>query len=760
MKIVRKKIPVEEFITDLGMNSGNAEMAQLEIEEKQLKIEYKSSSMEDSTDALLDTICALAQKTKGNRSSQYIQPTTDLSVLKMNNFNGNDIPQKTISKIEELKSIIASIENRPANTSEIQFSKAYKIDYAIELNRAQLEAVTTITGPVLVIAGAGTGKTRVIVHRVAFMLENGILPKEILLLTFTCKAAVEMTARVQELLNDDNVEKVYGGTFHSFSNHILRKHARLLNIPGNFSIIDSDDSADTIDLVKSELKLSSVEGVPFPKKKTIQEIISSARNRNLTIKELIEDEFSNLVEYLEQIEMISQGYAMYKKMCRIFDYDDLMDVLRDALRDNLLFRQQVQDEFKYIMVDEYQDTNVVQKEIVELLSDAHRNILVVGDDAQSIYAFRGANYENILRFPQMYPDCKLVKIEQNYRSNQKILDFTNDIIRNAKIGYKKRLYSKITTDTLPLVKKFYDQQQEAEYIVSKILEYRERGIELNQVAVLVRAFWHARYIEVELNKRGISYIAVGGLAFNERKHVKDVISYLRIIENPFEAVAWHRVLTYLPGVGRVSAHKIIEKIIAEKEFTTVSFEKSKFSEELRVLMNMLKAASDNSNSLVHKLEIIKNYYTPILKATGPDYQIRLQDIEVLATLASQYDSLAKFLTDFALDPPSKRFGNKATPLIDEGEDKPLTISTIHSAKGLEWHSVFIPHALDGMIPSVKAIKNIEELEEERRLFYVACSRAKEDLIITMPSYIASYNGFMSYPSRFLVEISKDKYQFE
>jgi DNA helicase-2/ATP-dependent DNA helicase PcrA len=731
----------------------------MSLEENVLGIDNAGQSDENSSDSFLDAISALALKAKENAPAPYVQPSTDLSVIKMDEYPEADISEKTSAKIEELKSIIQSIESRPASTSEIQLAKSYKINYAFELNRAQLEAVTTIYGPVLVIAGAGSGKTRVIVHRVAFMLENGITPQEILLLTFTRKAAFEMTARVQELLKDEGVQKVFGGTFHSFSNYVLRKYANLLNIPSNFTIIDSEDSADTIDLVKSELKLISKEKA-FPKKHRIQEIISSARNRNLTIKEVIEDEFTGLIEYLDQLELIRQGYARYKKICNIFDYDDLMDVLRDSLRDNVMFRTLVEQEYKYIMVDEYQDTNVVQKDIVEYLSETHRNILIVGDDAQSIYSFRGANYENILRFPQKYPYCKVIKIEENYRSNQKILDFTNDIIRSAKIGYKKRLFSNIKKDALPFVKKFYDQQMEAEFIVSKILEYREKGIELNQVAVLVRAFWHARFIELELNKRGIPYIAVGGLAFNERKHVKDVISYLRIIQNPYEAVAWHRILKYIPGVGIVSARKIIEKIIAEKGLNIDSFEKTKFAEGLRSLVEMLKAASDTSITLAHKLEIIKAYYTPILVAAEPDYQIRLLDIGVLVTLAGQYDSLTKFLTDFALDPPSKRFGNKTTPLIDEGEDKPLTVSTIHSAKGLEWYSVFIPHALDGMIPSIRAIKNLEEMEEERRLFYVACSRAKEDLTITMPSYVSTYSGFMSYPSRFLVEIGKDKFQYQ
>jgi len=713
----------------------------------------------NDNESFLDLVGDLALRQKIASSSYIDQPGTDLATISLTDFPEVESSEQSLKKIEELKSIILSIESKAIQTKEIKLLKNYKIDYKNELNVPQLEAVTILNGAVLVIAGAGSGKTRVIVHRVAFMLENEIDPGEILLLTFTRKAASEMIGRVQGLLNDNKAQKVFGGTFHSFSNYILRKNANLLDIPSNFTIIDSEDSADTIDLIKSELKIEKKEKA-FPKKNRLQEIISSARNRNLTIRDVIQTEFSGLLEFIDQIELINKGYEKYKRICQIFDYDDLMEVLRDSLRDNMIFRRKLNKEFRYIMVDEYQDTNIVQKEIVEYLSEGSGNILVVGDDAQSIYSFRGANYENILRFPQKYPECRIIKIEQNYRSNQKILDFTNDIIDNARIGYKKHLFSRILYDTLPVVRKFYDQQLEAEFIVDKIIEYREKGIALNQVAILVRSFWHARYIEVELNKRSIPYIAVGGLAFNERKHVKDIISYLRIIQNPYDAVAWHRILKYLPGVGLVTARKIIEKIISEKGLEKSSFENTKFAEGLNRLTEMINRASDNKISISQKIGMILEYYSPILQATESDYQIRLLDIGVLVDLSSRYDALDKFLTDFALDPPSKKFGNKTVPLIDESEDKPLTVSTIHSAKGLEWNSVIIPHALDGLIPSVRALNNIEEIEEERRLFYVACSRAKQDLIITMPSYVSTYNAFLSYPSRFLVEISKEKFHYK
>ena len=718
-----------------------------------------SGEQEDISGSFLDRVQDLADIKNITHSPYINRPGTDLATISPELYPEVQFTNSTRKKIDELKTVIKSIESKYDKVPDIKLDKKYRINYNNELNQAQLNAATTINGPVLVIAGAGSGKTRVIVHRVAFMLENDIDPGEILLLTFTRKASNEMIGRVQQLLNDKNAQKVFGGTFHSFSNYILRSYSNFLGIPSNFTIIDSEDSADTIDLIRSELKIINKDKA-FPRKGRIRDIISSARNRNLTIKEVIYDEFSGLMEFSGQIELINTGYEKYKKICRIFDYDDLMEVLRNFLRDNPGFRKKINNKFRYIMVDEYQDTNILQREIVEYLAETDRNVLVVGDDAQSIYSFRGANYENILRFPQKFPECRVIKIEENYRSNQRILDFTNEIIGNAVIGYKKHLFSRIMHDSVPMVRKFYDQQAEAMFIVDKILEYREKGIALNQIAVLVRAFWHARYIEIELNKRNIPYIATGGLAFNERKHVKDMISYLKILENPYDAVAWHRILKYIPGVGLITARRMIEKIVADKGMLNLTFEKTRFAEGMNLLMSAINNAKDTKFTVSRKIEIMMEYYSPVLRATESDYQIRLLDINVLIDLASGYDSLEKFLADFALDPPSKKFGNKTVPLIDESEDKPMTISTIHSAKGLEWYSVIIPHALDGLIPSAKALNNIEELEEERRLFYVACSRAKQDLLITMPSYVSTYNAFLSYPSRFLAEINKERFNYK
>ena len=684
----------------------------------------------------------------------------ELYNLKPDDYPEIDTPDDIKDKINQLKLIADAIERKQTTLeySEEQLTHGnFKINYVNQLNENQLNAVTTLKGPLLVIAGAGSGKTRVIVYRVSYLLENNIDPRQILLLTFTRKAAHEMISRVEELLQDNRGSKVVGGTFHSFATYVLRRYSNLLNISNNFTIIDTADSEDTIDLVRTELKFNQKDK-KFPKKKRLQKIISGSRNRNITIREFIEKYYTGLIDYIQDIELIYNGYNRYKKASNLFDFDDLMDFLRDALRDNYRFRHKLQNDFRYLMVDEFQDTNVVQKEIVDLLAGKHRNIMVVGDDSQSIYAFRGANYENILRFPQQYPECKVVKIEQNYRSNQNLLSFTNSIVDNSIIGYKKQLYSDIESYAYPEIRRFYDEEEEAYFIVSKVMELREQNIPLNHIAVLNRADWHNRYIQTELNKRGIPYVVVGGFKFNERMHIKDMIAYLRIILNPNDSVAWHRVLKLIPGIGRITAGNIVKDIRKTGELKVDKFKGRKYYEELRKLKSMFLEVMDDSLFVAEQLQIIKNYYAPILESRDSDFQSRLMDVDVLIDLSKKYEYIEKFLSDFALEPPSRSLSGETTPLIDEEEDPPLTISTIHSAKGLEWHTVFVPHALDGLFPSVR-VQNIEDLEEERRLFYVACSRAKEKLYVSFPSVLYSYDAVFTYPSRFIAEIDNNKYQY-
>ncbi len=311
----------------------------------------------------------------------------------------------------------------------------------------------------------------------------------------------------------------------------------------------------------------------------------------------------------------------------------------------------------------------------------------------------------------------------------------------------------------PIVKKFYNEEDEAEYIVSKILEIREREIPLNQIAVLYRASYHSNFIQAELLKKNIPYVVFGGIRFVERRHVKDIIAYLRIILNPLDPVSWNRVLKLIPGIGNITASKIIRHIHKfDGKIDFSDFANYKYSSDLEKLGRVLNQASKQEVKISEKIEILKDYYSPILKNIESDYEIRSMDIDVLYSLACKYDDLEKFLSDFALDPPSNRYQNQTSPFIEETEDKPLILSTVHSAKGLEWNSVFIPHLLDGLFPSARAVGDIEEIEEERRLFYVACTRAKERLYLTMPSHMTSWDAFFTLPSRFLVEIEKERYE--
>ena len=685
----------------------------------------------------------------------------DIHSIEWSEYPDLELSPDLEKKMTELQTIANSIEKKNVDPDAFfneDISK-FKVNYSFELNPSQLAAVFTTEKPVLVIAGAGSGKTRVIVYRVSYLIEKGVDAQSILLLTFTRKASREMLERVELLLQDKRVGNVTGGTFHSFAAFVLRKYSNMLNLPPNFTIIDQSDSEDIIDLIRTELKFNTKDK-KFPRKSRIHDIISYSRNKNTTISSIVQEQYSGLKDFIPDIELIFTGYSKYKKLSKILDFDDLMEVLRDSLRDNIRFRENLQKSYQYVMVDEFQDTNIVQKEIVDFISEKHRRVMVVGDDSQSIYAFRGANYENILRFPETYPECVVVKIEENYRSNQKILDFTNSIIDNAKIGYKKKLFTKNARQFIPIIKRVYDQQEEAGFIVDRIMELAEQNIPLNEIAVLNRADWHNRYIQVEMSKRRIPYVVVGGFRFNERMHIKDIISYLRITYNPADAVAWHRVIKYIGGIGQITAGSIINDFRnSEDPYSFKTFKQRKFYSELLMLGKVLAKASRPEYTLTQKIEIIIDYYAPVLKERVDDYLIRMQDVAVLKDLSKKYKDLDKFLSDFALDPPSKRVADQTKPLIDEGEeDGKVTISTVHSAKGLEWYAVFIPHVLEGMFPSNRAT-NIEEMEEERRLFYVACSRAKEELYITFPRNIYSYDAVFHLPSRFLVEIDNDKYIF-
>ncbi len=506
-----------------------------------------------------------------NQNQPGIYRSVDIASLSANSYEQPPITDYIKDKIERLKSITASIEQKSVLPVKTTLEKSnFKIDYKNSLNEMQYLAATTIDGPLLVIAGAGSGKTRAIIYRVAYLLENGISPQNILLLTFTRKASNEMLARTSALLNDMRCQKVMGGTFHSFANHLLRRYAKLLGLLPNFSIIDTADSEDIIGLIRHKLNFKK-RSRAFPRKNQIQTIISKSRNCNATISLIIHREFGGLEEFTGDINLINKAYSEYKAGNNLLDFDDLMEVLKDSLKNNPDFRQSVQNLFSHVMVDEFQDTNNTQKEIVDLIAESHQNIMIVGDDSQSIYSFRGANFENILRFPEKYSACKIIKIEQNYRSNQGILDFANSITDNATIGYRKELFTINHKIFRPIVKKCYHQEDEAKYMVSEILELRKLNIPLNEIAVLYRASWHGNYIQLELLRRNIPYVVYGGIRFVERRHVKDIIAYLRIILNPSDAISWNRVLKLIPGVGNKTANDILEHL--QKNNGNITFER-------------------------------------------------------------------------------------------------------------------------------------------------------------------------------------------
>ncbi|MEI0447884.1 UvrD-helicase domain-containing protein [Brachyspira intermedia] len=680
--------------------------------------------------------------------------------------NEYDIPKiskSTKNKIEYLNTIIDNIEKIQNDNKVTTFfeNKNYKINYEKELNERQLEAVQTIENPLLIIAGAGTGKTKTLSYRVAYMLENSINPENILLLTFTRKAAKEMIDRTKMLLQLNNIN-IQGGTFHSFANIVLRKYYKLLGIQPNFTIIDTIDSEDIIDLIKRDLDLKTIKDKGNIRKSTIHKIISKSRNLQTTIKKVIKKEYLGYEDFADDINIIYEHYIEYNKKHFIYDYDDLLIALRDSLKTNKEFKEILQNKYKYIMVDEFQDTNIIQKEIVDLLSDKYKNIMVVGDDSQSIYSFRGANYENILRFPETYPDCKIIKLEKNYRSRQDILNFSNNIINNFTIGYKKELYSDNKSEAIVDVKRFFDQEKEAEWIAGKIVELHNQNISLNNIAVLYRAGFHSNFLQVALTSKMINFVVYGGIKFSERKHIKDIMAYLKIILNPLDIVSWNRILNRIEGIGNVTARKVVNEIEKNNGIINFdSFKSKKYFSELIKLGDTIKNNTDDNISVVKKIENLKLYYEPIIKDMEDNYKDRLLDIDVLITLAVEYNNnLEKFISDFALDPPSNQIQQESKPLIGQLENEALTLSTVHSAKGLEWEYVFVIHMLDGLFPSERALENIETLDEERRLFYVACTRAKSKLYITMPSVISQYNySIFDKPSRFISEINNKYYNY-
>ncbi|PCI27292.1 MAG: hypothetical protein COB67_08820 [SAR324 cluster bacterium] len=622
------------------------------------------------------------------------------------------------------------------------------IDFKKELNTPQYEAVTNLEGPQLVIAGAGSGKTRVLVHRVANLIEQGVVPQSILLLTFTRKSSNEMMQRASKIL-DRRCMQIAGGTFHSFCNKILRRYATAIGYSTRFTIADRADAEDIITIYRSAL--DGPKRKSFPKKGTIMNILSKAVNTGKTVQALLQEEYPQYEEEAEVIVRIGKSYKKYKKEHSIMDYDDLLTNAVTLLKENAEIRRHLSNSYRYIMVDEYQDTNKIQAHIACLLASEHQNIMVVGDDSQSIYSFRGANFKNIMDFPKLFEKCTITRLEQNYRSTQPILDFTNAIIENAREKYTKHLFSEIKGDIRPKLIQPIGQDEEAEFICKKILELKQEGTPLNRIAVLFRSSYHANRLEVALSRHHLPYEKYGGLKFMDSAHIKDLLAYIRIALNPLDNISWKRVLRLLEGIGEVTAGKIIEDIVTEgvSALTSKKYAKRKYAKLLLELQEIMILIMDEATDPLDHLEALMKYYEPILKKSYEDYHKRASDLESLLQIAERYQVGDEFLSDLTLDPPN----TKSDVNPDEKVEDPLILSTIHSAKGLEWDSVFLIHFLEGYLPSRQSLDSDSGIEEERRLFYVAATRAERNLWLSSPSfYINDYAGF-SETSRFLKEMS-------
>lgn len=627
----------------------------------------------------------------------------------------------------------------------------YKIAYDNELNPAQYEAVMHNNGPALVIAGAGTGKTRTLTYRVARLIEDGVRPESILLLTFTRKASREMIRRAAGLL-DGRCERISGGTFHSFSLGILRRWAEKIGYGQSFNVLDQGDSEDVINLLRTNLKLASGKR-RFPQKSTLMNIHSMSINKRIEPAEFIEQNYPHYVDETEKIELLFTEYNKYKKAHNLMDYDDLLTNLLLLLKNHRDVLKEVNNMYKYTMVDEYQDTNRLQHEIVLLLGGPKGNILAVGDDAQSIYSFRGAEFDNIIFFPDSFDKCVVFKIEENYRSTQPILSLTNDIIDNADVKYDKKLFSRKTEGEKPILISARNERQQSQFVVQQVLEFSEQGIPLEEMGVLFRSGFMSFDLEIELNKSNIPYQKFGGMKFSETAHIKDIIAYLRVMYNPLDAVSWQRILLLLGGVGPRTAQQIIEQIISTGGAVDLSAI-SRGKANVKELVERINQLGRKKYSVGEKVSVMAEYYYPIMKKKYDDYTRRKKDVEMFLSIAERYSTLSSFLNDMALDPPVESLAELEP---ESKEDDFLTISTIHSAKGLEFTVVFIIWALEGRFPSARAADSIEQIEEERRLFYVAATRAKDYLFISYPTNIFDReSGFvLSRPTRFIEGITDD-----
>jgi ATP-dependent DNA helicase UvrD/PcrA len=628
-----------------------------------------------------------------------------------------------------------------------------KIDFQKELNQEQYQVVSAGDGPHLVLAGAGSGKTRTLVYRVAWLLSQGVSPEKILLVTFTNKAAREMMNRVRSILflPEDEKLSLWGGTFHSLAHRLLRIYGKQIGIANDFVILDAEDSKTLIKEISKEY-FKNVELKHKPSVNLLREAISFAINSDISLKESVGIKFPEWKSLLSAFETIAKEYASRKKKNKFLDFDDLLFYWKKLTLDPDIMKK-FSEKWQHILVDEYQDTNSIQAEIVYNLAQKHQNIIVVGDDAQSIYSFRAADIKNILDFPDLFKKCQVHKLETNYRSSSEIVSLANSVIKENQNQFFKNLRASRGGFIKPVLVATRSNREEAYFVADKIEELIEDGMEYKEIAVLFRAANHSQLLEMELNRRSINYEMRGGFRFFERAHIKDVIAYLRIIHNIKDEIAWSRVLKLYEGIGIATVKKIYQQVSQMRNLEDLLTLNINISGKAKVswdhFFQVLKVLEKHQKSKPEKLiRLIIDFYTPYLKSEYTDSQQRRDDLNQLAFFTINYEELELFLAEVALQ---ESFNLKG----DDDKTQKVILSTVHQAKGLEWKAVFVLNLSNQGFPHPRCVEQ-EEYEEERRLFYVAITRAKEYLFLSYPTSAYKYGSYENLePSDFIKNISDD-----
>jgi ATP-dependent DNA helicase UvrD/PcrA len=598
-------------------------------------------------------------------------------------------------------------------------------------------------GPLLIVAGAGTGKTNTLAHRVAHLAMSGVDPARILMLTFTRRAAVEMKRRANEIMREAFNDKLgskasaisqrltWAGTFHSIGNRLLRHYAKHVGLDPSFSVMDRSDAADLIDTVRTELGFSG-KGQRFPRKDTCYGIYSYRVNTQKSLKETLETQYSWCSMHEEDIAKLLRGYVERKSQFRLLDFDDLL-LYWQAMMSEERIAKSVAAHFDHVLVDEYQDTNKLQGDILQLMKPDGQGVTVVGDDAQAIYSFRAAAVENILGFPDRFrPKAEVVTLAQNFRSSQSILDAANALMADAPRQYRKHLLSMRGQGPRPKIVTVDDVPTQAECIATRVLAAREAGIPLKRQAVLFRSGSHSDVLEIELTKRKIPFVKYGGLKFLESAHVKDLLAVLRWVDNPHNQLAAFRVLQFMPGMGPANAKRALDHFMANNSLWS-SFDKFEPPNDARIawkkFVEIFSMLGEPNREWRGQVALAREFYKPHMERMYEHVHMRIGDLDQLELLSSQYPSRERFITELTLDPPNATSDLAGQPHMDEDF---LALSTIHSAKGMEWDSVYILNVVDGSFPSEFATGKAELIEEERRLLYVGMTRARNELTCVVP----------------------------